>query len=94
MPRTPDIAADAPVQLDRQRDYCVSVTFRAADPAGFCEVLIEEDLTDDEEYTTLVSVAIVNLMAYLQGFLNAQAEDRDSPSSIVLFPTRRDRWDQ
>jgi hypothetical protein len=46
---------DGPLSLGHYRDYTLVVTFRPADPLGFCEVTFDEDPADNSELTALVA---------------------------------------
>lgn len=76
--------------LDLWRDVTIHTTFRAVDPIGLTEVVVEPEPDDDGVLLHTLDAAITRLITYRNAFLAAAAED----SASTPLPMPRDSWGQ
>jgi hypothetical protein len=86
--RIPRERSPLPSGLQREHAYTVSVTFRPGDPAGTCLVWVDHGPLIATAYTTLIASTILNMLAHLIGYYDAQ-ERGETREQCAPLPSRR-----
>ncbi len=65
-------------------DVTIQVTFRLSDPLGTTDVVIDPEPSDGRQVAHVVSAATARLIAFRDGYL--EAEDEDAEPTVLPVP--------